>query len=49
MQDNSLSDLVSWQWNYQFTNVKSSSIENPISVFPEGIIDQYPIKLLQLS
>jgi gliding motility-associated-like protein len=45
MQENSSSDVISWQWDSPESSNTSSSIQNPSFIFPEGIIGDYPITL----
>lgn len=45
MQENSSSNVVSWEWSSPGSTVTSSNIQNPTFSFPEGIVNQYPITL----
>ena len=45
MQDQSYSDIVSWYWYAPDGTPTTSSYDNPIITFPEGITGQYPVYL----
>ncbi|MDC3253093.1 gliding motility-associated C-terminal domain-containing protein [Crocinitomicaceae bacterium] len=45
MQDKSSSDVIGWEWFSPGSNPISSTATNPEFIFPEGIVDQYPVQL----
>ena len=45
MQETSSNDVVSWQWYSPESSVTTSISQNPTFIFPDGIIDDYPITL----
>lgn len=49
MQDKSSPDVVSWNWFSPGSNPMTSSSVNPVLVFPEGIVGQYPVTLAVMT
>lgn len=46
MFDKSTPDVVDWQWYSPGSQPTSSNVENPIFVYPENIVNDYPVTLI---
>jgi gliding motility-associated-like protein len=45
MQDKSSPDVISWNWYSPGSNPQTSQSTNPVLIFPEGVVGQYPVTL----
>ncbi len=45
-QDQSSGNVVSWEWFSPGSNPITSSQQNPVFTFPEGIVATYPVRLI---
>lgn len=46
MQDQSTGNVVSWEWLSTGSNPTTSTQQNPIFTFPEGVVATYPVRLV---
>lgn len=46
MQDNSSPGVVNWQWFAEGATPMSSTSQNPVFVFPEGVLGTYTVELI---
>jgi gliding motility-associated-like protein len=49
MQDKSSPDVVSWNWFSPGSNPATSASMNPVLVFPDGVVGQYPVTLAVMT
>jgi gliding motility-associated-like protein len=46
LQDRSSADVIDWQWFSPGSNPSYSSSTNPVFIYPEGVIGEYPVTLV---
>lgn len=46
MQDKSTAGVSSWEWYSPGSTPSSSTFQNPVFKFPDGVVDKYPIQLI---